>query len=121
MIGEATEVQKNAMEDDERQGMVEIYLNTMLPANWSRMDLWARRSYLNGEMLVRPVGTVQRDTVSNAEIWCERFGKQLSDMKPADSYAIMAMMEKVEGWTRTKTRKRMPIYGQQRVYVRDGA
>lgn len=121
MIGEATEVQKNAMEDDERQGMVEIYLNTMLPANWSRMDLWARRSYLNGEMLVRHVGTVQRDTVSNAEIWCECFGKQLSDMKPADSYAIMAMMEKVEGWTRTKTRKRMPIYGQQRVYVRDGA
>ena len=43
----------------------------------------------------------------------------LSDLKPSDSYAIMALMEKVDGWKRSKTRKRMPIYGQQRVYVRD--
>ena len=113
------EVQKDAMEEDERRGMVEVYLETLLPANWNEMDLYARRSFLHdGDDPTIGTGTVRRETVSNVEIWCECYGKALSDLRPSDSYAIMALMEKVEGWKRSKTRKRMPIYGQQRIYVR---
>ena len=32
LVGEAMEVQKDAMEEDERRGMVEVYLETLLPA-----------------------------------------------------------------------------------------
>ncbi|MBQ9030127.1 MAG: hypothetical protein IJV41_02400 [Oscillospiraceae bacterium] len=120
LVGEAAEVQKEALEEDERQGMVEVYLETLLPENWNTMDLYARREYLRCDddpTITR--GTIKRETVSNVEIWCECYGKALSDLKPTDSYAITALMQKVDGWTRTKTRKRMPIYGQQRVYVRD--
>lgn len=120
LVGEAAEVQKDAMEEDERQGMVEVYLETLLPENWSGMDLYDRRNYLSSmDDPTRPKGTIRRETVSNAEIWCECFGKALSDLKASDSYAIIQMMSQVDGWKRTKTRKRMPIYGQQRVYVRD--
>ena len=120
LVGEAAEVQKDAMEEDERQGMVEVYLETLLPENWSGMDLYGRRNYLSSiDDPTRPKGTIRRETVSNAEIWCECFGKALSDLKASDSYAIIQMMSQVDGWKRTKTRKRMPIYGQQRVYVRD--
>ncbi len=119
LVGEAMEVQKDAMEEDERRGMVEVYLETLLPANWNEMDLYARRSFLHdGDDPTIGAGTVRRETVSNAEIWCECFCKNQSDLRPTDSYAIMALMEKVEGWKRSKTRKRMPIYGQQRIYVR---
>jgi predicted P-loop ATPase len=120
LVEEAAEVQKDAMEEDERQGMVEVYLETLLPENWSDMDLYARRAYLhNTDDPTITKGTVKRETVSNVEIWCECYCKSLSDLKPSDSYAIMALMETVDGWKRSKTRKRMPIYGQQRVYVRD--
>ena len=39
-------------------------------------------------------------------------------MKPADSYAIAALMTRVSGWERTKVKKRIPIYGEQRLYAR---
>ena len=120
LVEDAAEVQRDAMEEDERQGMVEVYLETLLPENWNDMDLYARRAYLHNiddPTITR--GSVRRKTVSNVEIWCECYCKPLSDLKPSDSYAIMALMEKVDGWKRSKTRKRMPIYGQQRVYVRD--
>ena len=120
LVEDAAEVQRDAMEEDERQGMVEVYLETLLPENWNDMDLYARRAYLHNiddPTITR--GSVRRETVSNVEIWCECYCKSLSDLKPSDSYAIMALMEKVDGWKRSKTRKRMPIYGQQRVYIRD--
>ena len=120
LVEDAAEVQRDAMEEDERQGMVEVYLETLLPENWNDMDLYARRAYLHNiddPTITR--GSVRRETVSNVEIWCECYCKPLSDLKPSDSYAIMALMEKVDGWKRSKTRKRMPIYGQQRVYIRD--
>ena len=41
------------------------------------------------------------------------------NMKAQDSYAIAAMMVKIEGWERKGLRQRIPIYGMQRLYVRD--
>jgi hypothetical protein len=39
-------------------------------------------------------------------------------MKPADSYAIAALMMRVEGWERTEKIKRIPVYGRQRLYLK---
>jgi predicted P-loop ATPase len=119
MISAAEEVQREAMEVDERQGMVEEYLDTLLPENWDAMDTYARRNFLSEKDAPTSVkGTVRRETVSNAEIWCECFGRSLSDLKPADSYAIAALMTQIDGWQRTtKVRKRSP-YGKQRLYER---
>jgi hypothetical protein len=52
------------------------------------------------------------------EIWAECFGKNPSEMKPADSYAIAALMMRVEGWERTEKIKRIPVYGRQRLYLK---
>ena len=106
--------QIGAMEADERQGIVEEYLERLLPENWSEMDLYDRRNFLSDGIK----GTVQRTTVSNAEIWSECFGRSLSDLKPADSYAIAALMTKVDGWQRTDKTRKLPVYGRQRLYVR---
>ena len=113
---EAVCEQIEAMETDDRQGLVEEYLNTLLPENWDEMDLYERRNFLNGNMA--PKGTVARQTVSNTEIWCECFCRNLSDLKPADSYAIAALMMKVGGWKRTNKVRRLPVYGRQRLYER---
>ena len=119
LIKDAAEAQRDAMEVDERQGMVEEYLETLLPDNWDSMDTYARRSYIaDKDAPTSPIGTVRRETVSNAEIWAECFGRNLAELKPADSYAIAALMTRVSGWERTKAKRRLPIYGEQRLYSR---
>ena len=111
--------QREAMEQDDREGMVQAYLDTLLPDDWDKKDLGARRDYLDGLSLAHEVwGSVRRQTVSNLEIWCECFGKRQEDIQAKDSYAIAAIMERLPDWERTDERMRLPIYGQQRVYRR---
>lgn len=118
LLEAAEEAQQSAMEVDERLGMVEEYLNTRLPDDWAEMDLFQRRNFLQGSEFGMPErkGAVLRTEVSNAEIWCECYGKSLQELKPTDSYAIAALMAQIPGWKRTTSIKRQPIYGRQRLY-----
>ena len=119
MIPAAEEAQREAMELDERQGMVEEYLERLRPEGWDEMDIYRRRDYFRDpEDPTLPKGTVRRDSVSNPEIWCECFGRKPDELKPSDSYSLAAIMMRIDGWERTKTRKRIPLYGEQRLYRR---
>ena len=120
ILDDAEEAQRGAMEADERVGMIEEYLNMPLPDGWENMDLYARRNYLTGSEFGTPAqtGKTLRTEISNAEIWCECFGKSKEDLKPSDSYVIAAMMSQVTGWERTERIRRLPLYGRQRLYVR---
>jgi predicted P-loop ATPase len=119
MITAAEEAQRSAMEVDERTGPVEVYLDTLLPENWDKMDTFARRSYLNdSDDPTQPKGAVRREYVSNAEIWAECLGRNIAELKPVDSYSLSALMSTIPGWERTRERCRIPLYGQQRMYRR---
>ena len=114
----AKKEQAAAMESDEREGLVRLYLDTLLPENWSRMDLYQRREFLNGDDPTMPKGTVERDTVSNMEIWCECFRNTRESMRTTDSFAIKSIMSRIEGWERSEQVVKSKLYGQQRVYKR---
>ena len=115
----AKKEQAEAMERDDREGLVIRYLDIMLPDNWNEMDLYQRRDYIQDpEGPLTAKGTVRRETVTNMEIWCECFGKSKEDLKPSDSYAISAIMTRLEGWERTAHSTRLALYGKQRVYKR---
>ena len=117
--GYAKNEQRDAMERDDREGVVREYLDMLLPVGWPEMDIYKRREYFREQDdPMRPKGTIQRETVSNIEIWSECFGKNKEDMKAADSYAISAIMVRIGGWTHNSERKRLPIYGLQRIYRR---
>ena len=68
--------QREAMESDEREGLVRVYLDTLLPADWDSMDTFERRNFLNGTEFgeQQRTGTVKRTSVSNMEILCDCFG-----------------------------------------------
>ena len=117
----AKEEQRAAMERDDREGLVQEYLDMLLPDTWDSMDVYKRRDYVrDADDPMRPDGSVRRMEVSNMEIWCECFGKAKEDMKPSDSYSIAAIMERMDGWSRTGKAKVLPIYGKQRIYRRNG-
>lgn len=121
----ATNEQADAMESDEREGLVRTYLDTLLPDGWNALSLYERRNYLNGSEFggESRVGTVERTLVCNMEIWCECFGRDASAMKPADSYAIAGIMKKINGWNKYQGNKNgtsnFPIYGRQRCYEKN--
>ena len=115
----ANEEQREAMEQDDREGLVREYLDMLLPDGWDDMDVYRRRDYFRDPSdPTRPEGVRKRMEVSNIEVWCECFGKPKEDIQPKDSYAIAAIMKRLEDWEKCKERKNIPIYGQQRVYTR---
>ena len=111
--------QSEAMEQDEREGLVREYLARLLPDDWEARSIYKRREFISEpDDPTQPKGTIRRETVCNIEIWCECFGKRQEDIKPADSYAIAAIMERIEGWEKHTTPKYFKHYGSQRFYYR---
>lgn len=119
----AGQSQVEALESDEREGVVREYLDMLLPSNWDDMDLYARRSFIRGDDFSEEVeGTVRREQVCTMEIWCELFGKDATSMRKIDSYEINAILRKIDGWEKYSGNKlgnaRVPLYGIQRIFVR---
>lgn len=114
----AIKEQREAIEEDPRMAQVVEYLEKPLPANWDKLDLDTRRMFLEGDTDYDPESLVERETVSNMEIWVECFGKKAADMERKDSDALTALMMKVDGWERSGKKKRLPIYGLQRTYAK---
>jgi predicted P-loop ATPase len=106
--------QKDAMEQDEREGLVRTYLDLLLPAGWGNLDIYERREFVNNPR----AGISKRETVTNIEIWCECFGRPKEAIEPRDSHAIASIMERIEGWEKAPERVTLPIYGRQRGYRR---
>ena len=111
--------QNDALEHDDREGLVADYLDTLLPDNWNEMDVYDRLDYIRdaGDPTKRK-GVILRETVSNMEIWVECFGRQKADMQRSDSYAITAIMMHFDDWEKTGKYMSSGIYGRQRVWQR---
>lgn len=121
LVGAAMEEQTIAMEKDDRIGIVEDYLNTLVPENWADMNLYERRQFLYGSDFgsMKETGTVLRDRICNIEIWCECFGKDRGTIKRQDSNEIKAIMSNISGWTASEKKMRFPLYGVLNGYVRE--
>lgn len=117
----AKDEQREAMESDEREGLVREYLDTLLPERWAEMDLFERRNYLSGSDFggLQEKGTVQRTSVSNMEIWCECFGKERANLRRTDSNELTGILARL-GWKRADNKVRIPLYGPQYVFVPKG-
>lgn len=113
--------QSGAMEADEREGLVQAYLDTLIPECWDELSIAQRRLFLNGENLSEfggspLVGERERRTVSNIEVWSECFERDPALMRPQDAYQIKAILERIDGWYKTSERVYIKPYGRQRIY-----
>lgn len=117
----AKDEQREAMESDEREGLVREYLDTLLPERWAEMDLFERRNFLSGSDFggLQEKGSVKRTSVSNMEIWCECFGKERANLRRTDSNELTGILARL-GWKRADNKVRIPLYGPQYVFVPKG-
>ena len=116
---EARERQREALEEDDYQGMVQSYLDTPLPKDWYMASFGERVGYYQTPHLTTlGPGFCPRDTVCNLEIWCECLGRPREQMTKKDSARIAMIMARVKGWENSGEREFHPIYGRQRIYRR---
>lgn len=114
----AKEEQREAMESDEREGLVRLFLDALLPDEWDTMDTFERRNFLSGSDFGASsrVGAVKRTSVTTMEIWCECFGKDRANLRRADSNEIISILSRL-GWKRQENKVRVPLYGPQQIFV----
>lgn len=103
-------------EQDERKGIIEEYLNAKYPDNWSSMDLYDRRRWLEDPL--SQAGTIQKDFVCVAEIWCECLGKEKNDMSRYNTRDINDILRSLPEWEASTSTKNFSIYGKQKYYKR---
>jgi predicted P-loop ATPase len=113
----ADKEQREHCDVDDRTGIVEQYLNTLLPANWERLDLDQRRMFLN-DPEAEQEGIGKRDRVCIAEIWCECLGKNKEDMSRYLTGSINDIMKSLESWEYKATTANFGVYGKQKFYSR---
>ena len=118
----AAEMQRQAIEYDEREGQVLDYLDTLLPELWYTWPLEQRLDWLREDdpdiMAPREPGTMRRDRVSAMEIFVECFGYPLHKWEKRNGWEIAAIMARLPDWDRSDERYRDKAYGLQRCFVR---
>ena len=126
MEQQAREVQEQHTEMDERVGLVQKYLETLLPASWGDMDLGERKQYLRAQNSSEDadmvaVGTETRTRVCAAEVWCEVLECKMSDISKYNTKEVNKLITAC-GWMQSKGDKtRFRLYGLQRFYTKPGA
>lgn len=115
MENEARKVQTRYSEENAQAGIVEEYLERLLPDGWDDMDTWQRREWLRSGA----EGTNPRKTVCHLEIWSEALGGDPAKLDRINLKELQGIMASIGGWEyRADRKKRIPPYGIQRYYER---
>lgn len=112
----ATVQQKLHSETDERKGLIEAYLNRLLPEDWGTLDLYERRAFMEDPLSEK--GKIDRVYVCIAEIWCECLGKNKEDMDRYKTRDINDIMRGLDEWEQVNSTRNFKIYGKQKYYAR---
>lgn len=116
----AREVQSAHTEQNGKQGVVENFLETLLPKNWDERDLDGRLMFYNGGFGGEERGTERRDRVCALEIWAELFKGDIKAYTQAQAREITGILRQIKGWKFYGSTYCGKPYGKQRAFVRDG-
>lgn len=108
----ARSVQETHTELSEKRGIIQEYLETLLPDNWGSLDLFERRGWLEEDS---EKGTIERDRVCVLEVWCEALGGDPKTLTGMMSREINNILRSFPEWEEKKSVQRFgKLYGRQR-------
>lgn len=110
----AKQIQAEHLEQDERAGYIESFLNMPLPKDWAKRDIFDRQAYFADRKSHAGEARVE---VCVAEIWVECLGKNREDMSKYNTREVNDIL-KTLGWQFGGSVKNVPNYGRQRVFVK---
>ena len=114
---QATEIQTDHTELDERTSLVQDYLDKKVPANWYDLSIYEKRSFLQGDHdPLRAEAVLQRNKITVLEIWTELFANKQSDLTRWAAKEIHNLMHSIVGWEQKRIKTKSE--GIQRGYTR---
>lgn len=115
----AVEERERFTEEDALTGLVQTYLDTLVPDSWGDMSIDARLSWMQARSddLVQE-GSEPIRSVCSIQVWCEVMGQRRGDFGRPQSLEVTKVLKVLPGWTYVGLRRTGP-YGPQRVYERD--
>ena len=120
---ELLEAQAPRMVQDDMEGMLREYLDTPLPDNWDELSPESKRDYIQGDLPVdKAQCTRRRDVVCVTEIKVEMLSIDRRKMggNDYDTRRVANLMNNLKGWRKSSRKVRIPVYGPQWVYYREG-
>lgn len=120
---EALRIQLSHTEGGELVGLIEEYLDMLLPDNWESLDIADRRDYIRNYGDDDYCGSVQRERVCALEIWCEVMEGDRKNLQNAKAREIIDILQSIKGWSPySKSVGKMrfgKMYGVQRAFIRE--
>ncbi|MCI8810419.1 MAG: hypothetical protein HFF84_09900 [Oscillibacter sp.] len=113
LVAKAEEQQKDFVEDDPRRGLVEDFLEVLLPTDWGGMDIGRRQGWFAEDESIKTVGVQRRNFICAAEVWAECFGKDPHQFPRQERGEVCAILRQVPGWEEEPKRQRCGPYGLQ--------
>lgn len=115
----AKEIQSDHTEENPLVGIIERYLDILLPKDWDKRSVYDRRRFINGDEFSGPddSGTELRTKVCALEIFSEALGKESRNITRYDTMEINSIMDSLPNWERSSG-IRTGGYGRQRGYKR---
>lgn len=115
----AFEAQEAHMEESDKFGLVQEFLDRKLPEDWVEMDIGRRRQFLQGDFGEEPEGIVERTKVCALEVWVECFNGDPKAFDNQKSREIKDILQRMPGWVYFNGKLRFgKLYGAQRCYVK---
>ncbi|MDR3565553.1 MAG: virulence-associated E family protein [Negativicutes bacterium] len=119
LAAEAATVQEDHMEESEKFGQVQEFLQVKLPGDWAQRDINERRQYFVGDFGDSPDGSFERERVCALEIWVECFGGDPKNFDAYRSREIKDIMYRMQDWAPHDKKLRFgKAYGVQRCYLK---
>lgn len=120
----AKEQQALHTEDNALEGMVQEYLDILVPDDWYELDRFERRQFIkNSGGELTPKGTMRRTQACVMEIWCELLDGDPKSLIPIKSKELHSIISRLDGWEKytsgTGKLRFGKDYGAQRAYVRN--
>lgn len=114
----ANEVQERHTELNAKQGLIENFLEVLLPKDWDERDLEQRLMFLDGGFGEHEEGTEKRMRVCAIEIWLELFHGDPKGFTPLQAREINSALKRIPGWVQHCSTFCGKLYGRQRGFVR---
>lgn len=117
---EAKKQQEEHSEESAKAGLIEEYLNRLLPEDWYYLGISEKRNFIQGtEFGESKEGTLRRDKTCVMEIWVELFNGDPKQLTPMQSREINDILTGLKDWEKAKSSLRFgKSYGKQRAYIR---
>lgn len=105
-------------EEDALAGLIQKYLDTLVPSDWNTTSPEDRQMWLmNSNDGLTAVGTDRIDQVCSIQIWVEAMGRRKGDARRMDLLDINTALKQIPGWVRVG-HKWDSQYGTQSSFVR---